>query len=128
MPIAPTLAYYSKEWWREYRRLRGEKQRAYKRNYDKTRYTTHKFQEIERRLRWKKLNPEKVRAQQLVHNALRSGKLTRLFCEVEGCDEINTHAHPEDYSKPLKVHWFCALHHSWRQRERAAKGKKAQSL
>jgi len=53
--------------------------------------------------------PEKVKARQIVHNAIQSGKLVRKPCEV--CGDDNTQAHHEDYNKPLDVIWLCPKHH-----------------
>lgn len=59
--------------------------------------------------RWIKKNPEKRRAHVMVGNALRSGKLIRQTCEI--CGDKKTHAHHEDYTKPLDVIWLCSKHH-----------------
>lgn len=53
--------------------------------------------------------PERIKAREKVHNAIKSGKLIRLPCEK--CGETQSHAHHEDYSKPLDVKWFCRKHH-----------------
>lgn len=42
--------------------------------------------------------------------AIRSGKITRLPCEV--CGNPKSQAHHDDYSKPLDVKWKCQKHHS----------------
>lgn len=60
----------------------------------------------ERRMKF----PEKARARDMVNNAVKSGKLTKLPCEE--CGSTNRiHGHHEDYSKPLKVVWLCPQHH-----------------
>ncbi len=66
------------------------------------------------KLRQKKKFPEKIRAGQIVQNALRSGKLEKQRCEV--CGDQNGHAHHEDYNKPLEVIWLCRKHHLQRHR------------
>jgi hypothetical protein len=48
-------------------------------------------------------------ARRKVHMAIKSGKLSRLSCEV--CGNPKTHAHHDDYSKPLAVRWLCTKHH-----------------
>jgi hypothetical protein len=48
-------------------------------------------------------------ARWLVSRAIKSGKLTRLPCEICGNPEV--HGHHEDYSKPLDVRWLCPKHH-----------------
>lgn len=54
--------------------------------------------------------PQKAKAHQIVHKAIRSGKLVRQPCEVCGTT-ARIHAHHEDYSKPLEVRWLCGFHH-----------------
>ena len=53
--------------------------------------------------------PEKFRAYNKIRWALKSGKITRRFCEV--CGSKKSQAHHEDYSKPLDVRWLCFRHH-----------------
>lgn len=55
-------------------------------------------------------HPSAYRARTMVGNAIRDGKLFREPCEV--CGELETHAHHDDYLKPLNVRWLCAAHHS----------------
>lgn len=52
--------------------------------------------------------PEKIRARQIVKDAIKSGKLIRKKCEF--CNEIGQ-GHHEDYSRPLEVMWLCGKHH-----------------
>lgn len=56
-----------------------------------------------------------------VRRAIESGRLTRQPCEV--CGVSPTHAHHDDYSKPLEVRWLCPHHH----REHHAKATGSQS-
>ena len=53
--------------------------------------------------------PDKVKARQLVSEALRSGRLKRDKCVV--CGAAMANAHHEDYSKPLEITWLCDAHH-----------------
>lgn len=55
-------------------------------------------------------NPMKRSAHVAVGNAIRDGKLVRQPCEV--CGSENSHAHHDDYSKPLDVRWLCSKHHA----------------
>jgi ribosomal protein S27AE len=55
--------------------------------------------------RWRKNNPDKVRAHWIVANAIRYGKLKRQPCEK--CGNPKSHAHHKDYSKPLEIEWLC---------------------
>ena len=59
---------------------------------------------------YRKRNPEKYKATNMVNYHLRSGNMTVQNCEVCGTDK-NIHAHHDDYSKPLNVRWLCAAHH-----------------
>ncbi len=45
-------------------------------------------------------------AHHAVHKALTRGELRRQRCEV--CGGAHTHAHHDDYSRPLDVRWLCA--------------------
>lgn len=54
--------------------------------------------------------PEKRRAHSAVSNAIRDGRMKREPCEV--CGDKKSHAHHDDYSKPLDVRWLCQKHHT----------------
>lgn len=59
---------------------------------------------------YRKKYPRKYRAHNMVNNAIRDGKLFAEPCEV--CKSgSGTHAHHDDYAKPLNVRWLCAVHH-----------------
>lgn len=58
----------------------------------------------------RKNQPHKVRARQILRDAIRSGKMKRGTCLV--CGEINAQAHHIDYSKPFEVIWLCRKHHA----------------
>ncbi len=45
-----------------------------------------------------------------VSKATKSGRLIRKSCEI--CGETRTHAHHDDYAKPLDVRWLCSVHHA----------------
>jgi len=81
------------EYYREYDRKRGNRQSdGYAKEYQEK-------------------HPIKYKAQTMVSNAIRDGKLFREPCEECGSTEYN-HAHHDDYLKPLNVRWLCAAHHS----------------
>jgi hypothetical protein len=65
--------------------------------------------------KWSSKNPEKVKAHQLVHKALKAKILKRLPCRV--CKEKKTDGHHPDYLKPLEVIWLCRLHHKEQHRK-----------
>jgi hypothetical protein len=61
-------------------------------------------------------NPLFAAAHDAVAYALRTGKLFIESCQV--CGSWKTHAHHDDYTKPLVVRWLCAIHHKlWHQTE-----------
>ena len=66
--------------------------------------------EYETRSQYKSADPIRRLAHSKVTYAVRSGKLKRQPCEV--CADSSTHAHHDDYSKPLDVRWLCPLHHA----------------
>jgi len=82
------------------------------REYDIWRYHNHphrKARITQRCQDYRKNNPEKYKAHTAVSNAIKRGQLIRQPCEV--CGDEKSHAHHDDYSKPLNVKWLCALHH-----------------
>jgi hypothetical protein len=64
---------------------------------------------------WNKANKVKKAAHKLVENALLRGDLVRMPCCR--CGSGDSHAHHDDYDKPLEVMWLCPLHHKERHRE-----------
>jgi len=83
------------------------------REYDTRRYREdpkRKENKTERTADWRKRNPEKHEAHKAVQYAVKTGKLIKLPCEI--CGAMPVLAHHEDYSKPLEVKWYCALHHA----------------
>lgn len=58
---------------------------------------------------WRERNPEKYKAHIALNNAIRKGTLKKKPCSV--CGNRKSHGHHADYSKPLEVEWFCAMHH-----------------
>jgi len=59
--------------------------------------------------RWRKNNPEKVKAQRKVFSALRNKTLFKKPCEV--CGSNLTQAHHGNYQDPLNINWLCKQHH-----------------
>jgi len=90
------------EYYREYDRARGNRQSS---GYLKE----HRNK-----------NPNQYKAHKMVGYAIRSGKLFKEPCEV--CKVGETHAHHDDYLKPLNVRWLCAVHHKlWHTENGSAK-------
>lgn len=92
---------------REWRQINRLKIRKYNKEYNKV---WRKKKGYHNEVNSKKRYPEKQKARMLTRNALISGKIIKLPCEV--CGNKRVQAHHDDYSKPLKVKWFCALHHT----------------
>lgn len=61
------------------------------------------------------------RAYKLVNKALADGTITRRPCKE--CGSVDSHAHHEDYSRPLDVIWLCRTHHNQLHDQR--RGRKA---
>lgn len=79
------------EYYRAYDRRRGNRQPAgYQREY-------------------RKKYPNKAKAHRKVAYAIRKGNLFSEPCAE--CGSEDTHAHHDDYAKPLNVRWLCAAHH-----------------
>lgn len=57
---------------------------------------------------WRAEHPERVKAHRLVYVAKRNGTLIPQPCY---CGDRKTHAHHDDYLRPLDVRWLCAKHH-----------------
>ncbi len=78
----------------------------YYREYDRSRGSR---QPKEYLATYRESYPAKHKAHNIVNNALRDGHITKEPCEV--CGSEFSHAHHDDYFKPLCVRWLCAAHH-----------------
>lgn len=67
---------------------------------------------LEKTRAYRRRNPEKYHAHQAVHRALKKGLIKREACAV--CGSTKSHAHHDDYSRPLDVMWLCPSHHAQR--------------
>ena len=69
---------------------------------------------------WRKRNPNKYKAHVIVNNAIRDKKLFKEPCCE--CGKEDTHAHHDDYAKPLNIRWLCpACHKKWHAEHGEAK-------
>ena len=92
------------DYYREYDRVRGNRQTKEYRDSNRARYSAA------------------YRARELVARCIREKKLFRQVCEI--CGNQNTHAHHDDYAKPLNVRWLCVAHHSrWHKKYGEGKNK-----
>jgi hypothetical protein len=71
--------------------------------------------------KWWDKNPRK-RAAQLLFNNRKRYDLTLATKPCQRCGAVNSHAHHENYDKPLEVVWLCPPHHRERHREMKALG------
>lgn len=91
-----------------YRAQNVDRDKAYHEEY----YKTESVRKL-RTLRIKKYRikfPEKRKAHDKVHYAIRTGRIERQPCQRCG-SSIDVHAHHWDYSQPLSIMWLCRKHH-----------------
>lgn len=69
----------------------------------------------ERKAQYQKDRKDIRIAHRLVYKAIKEGLLIKISCEK--CGDNNSHAHHENYSKPLDVVWLCQKHHRRRHSE-----------
>lgn len=89
----------------DYARRNREKKRVWNNAY----HARISDQRSERTRAYRDRHPEKRVAHQAVQTAIRNGTLTAQPCSA--CGAPKTHAHHDDYSKPLDVLWLCHGHH-----------------
>ena len=111
------------EYYREYDRKRGITEERKKKNKEyKERLRTknpEKYDKIYHGIRktYRNNHPEKAKANGIINDMLRYGKLERpTKCSVCGV-ECKPQAHHPDYSKPTEVIWLCTKCHSTLHRE-----------
>ena len=79
----------------------GDKNPNWKGGISKNNYHYKKIQ--------KERYPEKIRAREMVHYAVKTGKLIKPDkCK---CGKTPVYAHHKDYNQPLKVVWLCKKCH-----------------
>ncbi len=83
-------------------------------SYHRT-YSKNRAKVIKRSSDYKKAHPGMAKAHNAINNEIRAGRLTRQPC-VE-CGNPKSHAHHQDYSKPLDVMWLCCVHHKAKHME-----------
>jgi len=66
-------------------------------------------QDIKYLQEYRRKYPNKYKSHRIVNNAIRDKKLFRMPCEI--CGKENSHAHHDDYAKPLNIRWLCSEHH-----------------
>jgi len=112
------------KYWREYRRKnvsrKLEIERKSRQRPDvkarRKKYTREYLIKNRERIRERRAkDKEKNRSRSKMRDAIKSGKLVRLPCEV--CGDINSQGHHTDYSKPLDVKWLCRTHHMMEHRK-----------
>lgn len=87
-----------------------KKKVEYYREYDKERGNRQGISYLKE---YRKRFPKKWAAHKIVRFAIKCGYTTKSPCEKCGCSE-KTHAHHDDYHKPLEIRWLCpACHRAW---------------
>jgi len=77
--------------------------------YERSRTRPHWY--MERNRYWRFQHPDRYKAQTMIGNAVRDGRIIKSkTCEICGSSSF-IHAHHQDYSKPLEVVWLCAKCH-----------------
>ncbi len=103
------LSHRCKDCERLFKRESRERNLESNKERDDRYYKNHKDQKSDSRNAWRLANKLKVIAHAKLRYALSIGKVKKSNCEV--CDDSRVDGHHEDYSKPLKVKWFCRKHH-----------------
>ena len=60
--------------------------------------------------KYRATHSERRKAKNILHNAIRAGRITHQPCIICASME-NIHAHHGDYSQPLSAVWLCRKHH-----------------
>lgn len=77
--------------------------------------------ELARRKRWNESHKDQVNAMQRINSYIKKGMVRRQPCEICGAED--SHAHHDDYTRPLNVRWLCPLHHKeWHMNHEPKKG------
>ena len=67
----------------------------------------------ERQRRYRRENPDKVKAHRLLREAVKLGKVNLpKYCSKCGRNPGKLYAHHADYAKPLDVEWLCPTCHN----------------
>lgn len=79
--------------------------------YNKECYKRNPEKHIQKVLKYQALNPEKIKAHQVLRTAVKQG----MVIKPEHCSNCNKpgkiEGHHDDYSKPLDVDWLCTRCH-----------------
>lgn len=63
--------------------------------------------------KYRKNNPDKLKAHNAINNAIRDGKVLKpSVCSICGIKDVKIHGHHYDYNKPLDVVWCCEQCHA----------------
>ena len=117
--VCPTCKRIYDKKWREKRKKQGlpykgtKMPRSYHQKYEKIYY---KRSDVKKRrakqMRGYTKDPlqrPKHQARWVANKALKTGKIKKQPCRI--CGDLKSEKHHSDYSKPLKVKWYCKKHH-----------------
>lgn len=90
-------------------KMSREWHRAYQNSYFKNDENRERRNALMRSYRLAHSTKHHHEARHMVKRAIDAGKLVRQPCEI--CGATPTHAHHDDYGKPLDVRWLCPPHH-----------------
>ena len=96
-------------YFREYYKKNAERMRGYKKFYNAKWRKDNKDKHLGMAKKYRENHPEEIKCRHALQYAVKIGEVKRLPCQV--CGSPKSQAHHDDYSKPLEVKWFCALHH-----------------
>lgn len=94
---------------------RWRRESEHPREYDRKRYhqnPARRAHTAKVAAAWAAKYPERRKAQNAIHNAIRDGRLIKAD-ECKTCGSTGRlHGHHDDYSKPLDVRWLCVPCHA----------------
>lgn len=97
------------EYYRAYDKARASQPKRVlaRKHYTKT--ESWKISHAKSAKKWASIHPNRRKANVIVGNAVRDGKLNKHPCFI--CGNTNVQGHHPDYDRPLDVIWLCVKHH-----------------
>ena len=95
------------------------------RAYDRRRGNRQTAEYLRRR---RKKYPQQYKAQSIVNNAIRDGRLNKETVCSQCDSQFRVHAHHDDYANPLSVRWLCAVCHAQWHRDNGEGANRAYGI